>query len=195
MQLQEHNLRKTKIIAGLDEAGRGCLAGPVVAAAVILRPGFHHPCLNDSKKMKPTDRIVLKKIIEDTALAYGVAFVPPERIDEINILWASIEAMHQAIEQLEVVPEHLLIDGNRFIPFPDISHECVVKGDSRFLSIAAASVLAKTYRDEYMILQHKNYPVYGWDNNKGYPTRQHRIGLIKHGSCSLHRNSFRLLTK
>lgn len=193
MPLVEYHLRKTKIISGLDEAGRGCLAGPVVAAAVILPSGFQDPVLDDSKKLTSKQRDVLRSIIEKSAVCYAVAFVFPSRIDEINILRASIEAMHVAIDSLTMRPEYLLIDGNQFYPYRNTPHECIIKGDGRFLSIAAASILAKTYRDEYMKEKHFNFPGYGWERNKGYPTREHRDGIFTYGPCILHRKSFRLL--
>lgn len=193
MGLEEYLQCGEKIVAGLDEAGRGCLAGPVTAAAVILPSGYSHPLLDDSKKMDAEDREEVRQVIEKDALAWAVAFVPPERIDEINILWASIEAMHLALDQLELRPEHLLVDGNRFLPYQDIPFECIVGGDGKFTSIAAASVLAKTHRDEYMIRQHEIFPVYGWNTNKGYPTAAHREGIRLHGPCSLHRQSFKLV--
>lgn len=193
MGLEEYLQCGGKIVAGLDEAGRGCLAGPVTAAAVILPSGYSHPLLDDSKKMDAEDREEVRQVIEKDALAWAVAFVPPERIDEINILWASIEAMHLALDQLELRPEHLLVDGNRFLPYQDIPFECIIGGDGKFTSIAAASVLAKTHRDEYMIRQHEIFPVYGWNTNKGYPTAAHREGIRLHGPCSLHRQSFKLV--
>lgn len=193
MGLEEYLQCGEKIVAGLDEAGRGCLAGPVTAAAVILPSGYSHPLLDDSKKMDAEDREEVRQVIEKDALAWAVAFVPPERIDEINILWASIEAMHLALDQLELRPEHLLVDGNRFLPYQDIPFECIIGGDGKFTSIAAASVLAKTHRDEYMIRQHEIFPVYGWNTNKGYPTAAHREGIRLHGPCSLHRQSFKLV--
>ncbi|HLT94512.1 MAG TPA: ribonuclease HII [Membranihabitans sp.] len=192
MSLIEHPLRKFKIIAGLDEAGRGCLAGPVVAAAVILPDGYFHDELNDSKQLTESRRNVLRRIIESEALAFSVAFVFPERIDAINILRGSIEAMHVALDSLTVKPEFLIVDGNRFYPYRDCPHQCVIKGDGKYLSIAAASILAKTYRDEYMKEQHFKYPVYGWERNKGYPTAEHRRGIIDNGVCHLHRKSFQL---
>lgn len=193
MGLEEYSLCDQKRVAGLDEAGRGCLAGPVTAAAVILPRGFNHPMLNDSKKMGPEEREELRIIIEREAMAWAVAFVSPERIDEINILWASIEAMHLALDQLSLLPHHLLVDGNRFRPYRDIPFECIVQGDGKFTSIAAASVLAKTHRDAYMIRRHDAYPVYDWKSNKGYPTRAHREGIRRHGPCKLHRRSFKLI--
>lgn len=193
MGLIEYSCDRQGLVAGLDEAGRGCLAGPVVAAAVILPPGFEDPILDDSKKLSEAQRDLIRHRIEREAVSYAVAYVYPARIDKINILWASIEAMHVAVGNLKRKPSHLIVDGNRFKPYKDCTHECIVKGDGRFFSIAAASVLAKTYRDEYMKLQHAFFPDYGWDKNKGYPTREHRLGINSRGSCVLHRKSFRLL--
>ncbi len=181
------------IEAGCDEAGRGCLAGPVVAAAVILPPDFHNTLLNDSKQLSEKQRMELRPIIEQEALAFGVAFVYEKEIDEINILKASFTAMHRAVDQLSLRPEFLLIDGNRFIPYPEIPHECIVKGDGKYLSIAAASILAKTYRDAYMEHLHLEFPVYDWKQNKGYPTKAHREAIRSHGACTHHRMSFNLL--
>ena len=178
--------------AGCDEAGRGCIAGPVFAAAVILPEGFGHPDLNDSKKLTKKTRDVLRPIIEEEAVAFGVAMVSEQEIDQMNILNASFLAMHRALDQLGILPDHLLIDGNRFHPYRRIPHTCIVKGDSRFSAIAAASVLAKTYRDEYMERLHGEHPQYGWDSNKGYPTAAHRRALLLHGPSRCHRRSFRL---
>jgi ribonuclease HII len=181
------------IEAGTDEAGRGCLAGPVTAAAVILPSNFTSVRLNDSKKLSLKVRLELKEKIEQEAVAFAVAHVFPEEIDQINILNASIKAMHLALAQLQIVPEHILVDGNRFHPYADIPHQCMIKGDGRFLNIAAASVLAKTARDAYMANLHKDFPAYQWDKNKGYPTRAHREAIQKCGSNPHHRKSFRLL--
>ncbi|MBT6567764.1 MAG: ribonuclease HII [Flavobacteriales bacterium] len=181
------------IEAGTDEAGRGCLAGPVTAAAVILPSNFTSDRLNDSKKLSLKVRLELKEKIEQEAVAFAVAHVFPEEIDQINILNASIKAMHLALAQLQIVPEHILVDGNRFHPYADIPHQCMIKGDGRFLNIAAASVLAKTARDAYMANLHKDFPAYQWDKNKGYPTRAHREAIQKWGSNPHHRKSFRLL--
>ena len=181
------------IEAGTDEAGRGCLAGPVTAAAVILPASFTSDQLNDSKKLSLKVRLALKEKIESEAVAFAVAHVFPEEIDQINILNASIKAMHLALGQLQTVPEHILVDGNRFYPYADIPHQCMIKGDGRFLNIAAASVLAKTARDAYMTNLHKEYPAYQWDKNKGYPTRAHREAIQKWGPNPHHRKSFRLL--
>lgn len=183
-----------RVEAGCDEAGRGCLAGAVYAAAVILPPNFNHPLLNDSKKLKEKHRNELRLIIEAEALAWAVGIVSPAEIDEINILNASFLAMHRAIEQLDPIPEQLLIDGNRFTPYKDIAYDCVVKGDATYQSIAAASVLAKTHRDAYMLALHDLYPAYDWATNKGYPTKKHRQAIVDEGSTSYHRQSFRFKT-
>ena len=171
--------------AGCDEAGRGCLSGPVVAAAVILPPSFKNDVLNDSKKLSEKKRYELRPIIEKEALAWAVGIVSHTKIDEINILNASFLAMSQAVEKLNIQPEHLLIDGNRFKSELDIPFTCMIKGDARFSSIAAASVLAKTYRDDIMLDLHKEFPFYDWDNNKGYPTKKHRAQILEHGTLSL----------
>ncbi|MGN0214351.1 MAG: ribonuclease HII [Muribaculaceae bacterium] len=184
-----------RIEAGCDEAGRGCLAGPVTAAAVILPPGFSNEMLNDSKQLTERQRNMLRPIIEREALAWAVAFVSPEEIDKINILRASITAMHRAIDQLAVRPEHLLIDGNRFVAYHDIPHTTIVKGDGKMMSIAAASVLAKTHRDEYMCRIAAEYPNYHWLENKGYPTRSHRDAIARFGPSPYHRMSFQLLDR
>lgn len=186
-------LEKGRVEAGCDEAGRGCLAGPVVAAAVILPPDFSNDLLNDSKQLTAKQRASLRTIIESEAEAWAVAFVSPEEIDRINILQASIKAMHKAIDQLTTVPQYLLVDGNRFKPYRDIPHECIIKGDAKMMSIAAASILAKTHRDEYMETIAKEFPAYGWERNKGYPTRDHRAAIAAHGTTPYHRLSFRLL--
>jgi ribonuclease HII len=179
--------------AGCDEAGRGCLAGPVFAAAVILPRDFHHPLLNDSKQMKESDRDTLRVVIEREAIAFAVASVDNEEIDRINILKASFKAMHEALARLSLQPQMLLIDGNRFHPYGNIPHTCVIQGDGKYASIAAASILAKTYRDEYMQQLHEKFPHYGWKENKGYPTRQHRDAIREHGDTPYHRRTFRLL--
>jgi ribonuclease HII len=184
---------KELIEAGCDEAGRGCLAGPVVAAAVILPKDFHQVFLNDSKQLTEKQRQKLRPIIEQEAIAWAVSFVDHREIDEINILKASYVAMHRSVDQLKTKPQHLLIDGNRFIPYMGISHTCIVKGDGKYLSIAAASVLAKTHRDEYMDTMHEQFPHYSWDKNKGYPTKAHRAGIKEHGVSPIHRRTFRLL--
>jgi ribonuclease HII len=178
------------IEAGCDEAGRGCLAGPVFAAAVILPPGYQHELLNDSKKLSPKQRNFLRQIIEKEAIAYGVASCSPEEIDEINILNASFLAMHRAIDTLSPNPQLLLIDGNRFTPYKTIPHRCLIKGDARYLSIAAASILAKTYRDEYMLELHHRYPNYAWLKNKGYPTMEHKLAIREFGITPYHRKTF-----
>ena len=186
-------LEPGRIEAGCDEAGRGCLAGPVFASAVILPEGFFHPLLDDSKKLSEKKRILLRTFIEKEAKAWAVAKVSPKEIDEINILNASILAMHKAINALSLIPEVLLIDGHRFNLYPGIPHSCEIKGDGRFMSIAAASVLAKTHRDEYMGTLHQEYPLYGWIKNMGYPTKAHRKAVYEHGPTPYHRRSFRLL--
>lgn len=186
-------LEKDRVEAGCDEAGRGCLAGPVVAAAVILPPDFSNDLLNDSKQLTAKQRASLRTIIEAEAAAWAVAFISPEEIDRINILQASIMAMHKAVAKLAIKPQYLLVDGNRFKPYPGIPHQCIVKGDAKMMSIAAASILAKTHRDEYMETIAKEFPAYGWDRNKGYPTRDHRAAIAAQGTTPYHRMSFRLL--
>jgi ribonuclease HII len=183
-----HNLSE----AGCDEAGRGCLAGPVVAAAVILPKNYKHPVLNDSKKLSLRQRTLLKDEIINSAVTWKVAFVDNKEIDEMNILRASIKAMHIAIEGLEKVPQFLLIDGNRFYAYKDIKYKTIIRGDGLFFSIAAASVLAKTFRDEFMEKIHNEFPVYGWNKNKGYPTSVHRAAILKYGITPYHRKSFTL---
>ena len=183
-----HNL----IEAGCDEAGRGCLAGPVTAAAVILPKRFRHDVLNDSKKLTPKQRDILKDEIIESAIAWNVAFVGNIEIDELNILRASIKAMHMAIDGLKKKPQFLLIDGNTFFPYKDLKHKTIVKGDGLFFSIAAASVLAKVFRDEYMIKLNGEYPQYGWNENKGYATKDHREAILKYGITPYHRRSFTL---
>ncbi|MCB0630126.1 MAG: ribonuclease HII [Saprospiraceae bacterium] len=181
------------IEAGCDEAGRGCLAGPVFAAAVILPRDFEHPLLNDSKQLSERQRNEARQIVEREAISWAVGQVDPKEIDEINILNASFLAMHRALDQLDFRPESLLIDGNRFEPYGDLPFHCMIKGDGRFLSIAAASILAKTYRDDLLKKLHEQFPQYGWDRNKGYPTAEHRKAILKHGATLHHRRSFRLL--
>lgn len=181
--------------AGCDEAGRGCLAGPVVAAAVILPDSFSNELLNDSKKLTEKQRYFLRPLIEEQAIAWAVGIVDNTEIDEINILNASFRAMHRAIDQLSTHPQQLLIDGNRFNPYTGIPHLCMVKGDSRYMSIAAASVLAKTYRDDIMNDLHEQHPHYGWKKNKGYPTKEHRMGIEQYGTTPFHRMSFTLLAQ
>lgn len=185
--------QKKLLEAGCDEAGRGCLAGPVYAAAVILPRDYKNNILNDSKQLSETKRKLLRIEIEKEAISYAVGVVDNIEIDKINILNASFLAMHRAIEQLTIKPELLLIDGNRFKPYKKVPHECIIKGDGKFLSIAAASILAKTYRDDFMEEAHENYPSYDWKTNKGYPTKKHREGIKQFGSTPLHRQSFRLL--
>jgi len=179
--------------AGTDEAGRGCLSGPVVAAAVIFPSDFEHPLLNDSKQLSEKQRDILRPIIEKEALAFGVSYIFEDKIDEINILQASILAMHKAVDKLSLNPEHIIVDGNKFKPYKDIPHTTIVKGDAKYLSIAAASVLAKTYRDDYMLKLDEEFPNYFWKKNKGYPTKQHRDAIRKYGITSHHRKTFRLL--
>ena len=181
--------------AGCDEAGRGCFAGPVFAAAVILPRNFRHKLLNDSKQLTAEVRNELRLVIEEKAISYAVASVDNEEIDSINILKASFKAMHLAIEQLKETPGLLLIDGNRFYKYRDVPHECIIKGDGIYASIAAASILAKTYRDEYMLRLHQEYPFYGWNTNKGYGTEEHRKALEQYGVCKYHRKSFRLFSE
>lgn len=180
---------------GCDEAGRGCLAGPVFAAAVILDPKRKNSQLDDSKKLSKNTRAKLRNWIETNALDYAVASLSPKEIDEYNILYASFRAMHKAIDRLETAFDSLLIDGNRFIQYQTVSHHCIVKGDARFKSIAAASILAKTYRDEYMEQLAKDFPCYQWERNYGYPTKTHREAIKIHGPCIHHRQSFQLLPK
>lgn len=180
-------------IVGCDEAGRGCLAGPVVAAAVILPKHFTNDVLNDSKVLPKKKRDSLRLLIEEEAMAWAVGFVSPVEIDEINILNASFLAMHRALEQLEHSFKKIIVDGNRFNPYKEISHECVIKGDGKYYSIAAASILAKTHRDEYMAKLHVDFPYYQWIKNKGYPTKAHRAAILEHGVTSHHRQSFKLL--
>ena len=178
--------------AGCDEAGRGCYAGPVFAAAVILPAEFYHPLLNDSKQVKEAHRNELRLIIEEQATAYAVAKIDVEEIDQINILKASFKAMHLAVDALKVKPQFLLIDGNRFIKYKRTPHQCFVKGDGRFAAIAAASILAKTYRDEYMLNLHEQFPQYNWKKNKGYGTEEHRKAIEQFGLCQHHRKSFNI---
>ena len=180
-------------IAGTDEAGRGCLAGPVTAAAVILPKSFKNEILNDSKILSLKNRNLLRKYIEINALTYGISNILMEEIDEINILNASILGMHKALDQLNTVPEMIIVDGNKFKPYKNIAHECIIKGDGKYLSIAAASVLAKTYRDAYMEKIHEEFPMYNWKKNKGYPTKEHRAAIEKYGITKYHRKSFKLL--
>jgi len=195
MVLNEKNklllfLKEGTLEAGCDEAGRGCLAGPVFAAAVILPANFANELLNDSKKLTEKQRYALRPIIEQQALAFAVGIVDNQEIDRINILNASFLAMHRAISQLTLTPEHLIIDGNRFNAYPEIPHTCIVKGDGKYLSIAAASVLAKTYRDDYMHVLHQEFPQYDWSKNKGYPTLHHRKVVREIGITPYHRKTF-----
>jgi len=188
-------LNKDIVEAGVDEAGRGCLAGPVVAAAVILPIDFYHPLLNDSKQVNEKSREELSIIIKKEALAWSIGWASAEEIDSINILQATYLAMHRAIGELKLIPKHLIIDGNRFKPYPSIPHTTIVKGDGKYTSIAAASILAKTTRDNYMREINLKYPYYNWKKNKGYGTLEHRILMEKHGICELHRKSFKLKEK
>ncbi|TYQ00379.1 RNase HII [Tenacibaculum adriaticum] len=178
---------------GTDEAGRGCLSGPVVAAAVILPEKFDHPLLNDSKQLSEKKRQELKPFIEENALAYAVSFIHQEEVDELNVLQASITGMHRAIDQLHTQPEYIIVDGNKFKPYKEIPFETIIKGDAKFMSIAAASVLAKTYRDEFMEKIHAEFPQYNWKQNKGYPTKQHRDAIREFGATKYHRKTFKLL--
>ncbi|WP_452221870.1 ribonuclease HII [Lacinutrix salivirga] len=187
------NYSKFLLECGTDEAGRGCLAGPVTAAAVILPKKFNNKVLTDSKQLSEKKRDLLKPIIELEASAFAVSHVYQEEIDKINILNASILAMHHSIDNLKITPEFIIVDGNKFKPYKGIEHQTIIKGDSKFLSIAAASILAKTYRDEYMNVIHKEFPMYNWKQNKGYPTKQHREAIKKYGITKYHRKSFRLL--
>ncbi len=189
--LLKHYDKKLLTEAGCDEAGRGCLAGAVFAAAVILPVDFENELLNDSKKLSEKNRNLLREIIEKEALSWAVASVSPEKIDEINILNASILAMHRAIAQLNPEPGFLLIDGNRFDRYKDVPHTTIVRGDGKYMSIAAASILAKTHRDAYMCKLHNEFPYYGWDHNKGYPTLQHKLAIKAYGSSAYHRRTFR----
>ena len=179
--------------AGTDEAGRGCLAGPVTAAAIILPKSFSNSTLNDSKQLSEIKRAVLAPLLKEQSVTYGIAHVFEKEIDSINILNASLLAMHLSLDQLNTIPKLILVDGNRFKPYKDIEHRCIVKGDSKFMSIAAASVLAKTARDHYMLELHKEYPMYNWAKNKGYPTKEHREAIRTYGLTKYHRKSFRQL--
>jgi ribonuclease HII len=179
--------------AGTDEAGRGCLSGPVVAAAVILPNNFEHKLLNDSKQLSEKKRMELRPYIEEYALAYSVSFIHNKEVDTLNVLQASITGMHRSIQQLKIQPEFIIVDGNKFKAYQNIPHETIVKGDAKFMSIAAASVLAKTYRDEFMEKIHEQYPEYNWQKNKGYPTKEHREAIRQFGVTTYHRKSFKLL--
>ena len=188
------NVQLTSFLeAGTDEAGRGCLAGPVTAAAVILSSKLNIPLLNDSKKLTEKNRYYLRTIIEKNAISFGVAFVYEHEIDEINILNASIRAMHLALKKLKIDPQYIIVDGNHFFPFKKIPHKCIIKGDSKYQNIAAASILAKTYRDDYMKKLGSDFPEYKWNNNKGYPTQYHRAAIKEFGVTEHHRKSFQLL--
>ena len=178
--------------AGCDEAGRGCLAGPVFAAAVIFPPGYSDPLINDSKQLTERKRVELRKIIVANALAWAVAMVDNNKIDEVNILKASILAMHLALDKLSTRPQLILVDGKIFYPYPDIPHRCIIKGDAKYQCIAAASILAKTFRDDYMVLIHEKYPQYDWKHNKGYPTQKHRSAILSSGLSPYHRRSFKV---
>jgi ribonuclease HII len=191
-QLLQSCYQNELIEAGCDEAGRGCLAGPVFAAAVILPKDFYHPLLNDSKQLTEEQRYELRPVIEEKAIAYAVANLCNKQIDKINILWAAVKSMHLAVKQLNPQPQLLLIDGNRFKRYKKIPHQCIIQGDGLYASIAAASILAKTYRDDYMVQLHRKFPKYNWAQNKGYATREHQAALDQHGPCKYHRNSFRL---
>lgn len=193
--LLSHYNTQGLIEAGVDEAGRGCLAGAVYAAAVILPPDYENAALNDSKQLTAHQRYALRTEIERDAVAWAVGTASAEEIDRINILNASILAMHRALDQLTVRPQCIIVDGNRFKPYNFIPHQTIVKGDGKYLSIAAASILAKTYRDDYMLRLHEEFPVYGWDRNAGYPTHEHREAIRQHGTSPYHRMTFRLLPK
>lgn len=186
-------LQNELLEAGCDEAGRGCYAGPVFAAAVILPANFYHPLLNDSKQVKEKQRNELRTIIEQQSIAYAVASIDNAEIDKINILKASFKAMHKALDKLKTKPQLLLIDGNRFIPYKKLPHHCIIKGDGIYASIAAASILAKTYRDEYMLSLHEQFPYYNWKKNKGYGTLEHRKAIQEYGLCKFHRMSYHIL--
>lgn len=187
------NFSDFSLEAGTDEAGRGCLSGPVVAAAVILPQHFSHPLLNDSKQLSEKNRMLLKPIIEKEAVAFAVSFVWQDEVDKINVLQASITGMHRSIEALKIKPEFIIVDGNKFRNYKEIPHETIVKGDAKYLSIAAASILAKTYRDLYMTKIHKEFPMYNWKKNKGYPTKEHRNAIREFGPTKYHRQTFKLL--
>lgn len=189
----QQNFSGLTLEAGTDEAGRGCLSGPVVAAAVILPDDFKHQFLNDSKQLSEKKRKELRPVIEQEALAYSVSFVHQEEVDVLNVLQASIMGMHRAIAQLKIIPEFIIVDGNKFKPYLKIPYQTIVKGDAKFMSIAAASVLAKTYRDDYMEKIHEEFPQYFWKKNKGYPTKQHREAIKQFGITKYHRKSFKLL--
>lgn len=189
----ELNYSEFELEAGTDEAGRGCLSGPVVAAAVILPVDFSHSFLNDSKQLSEKKRDELRVYIEENALAYAVSFIDNEEVDSLNVLQASITGMHRAIDQLAVKPEFIIVDGNKFKPYKDVPYKTIVKGDAKYMSIAAASILAKTYRDDFMKKIHDEFPSYNWKKNKGYPTKEHREGIKQFGITKYHRKSFKLL--
>ena len=189
----KNNFSGFQFEAGTDEAGRGCLSGPVVAAAVILPNDFYHDVLNDSKQISETKRKILRPIIEKEALSFGISLVTNQEIDTLNILKASIEAMHRSITEMSIVPEFIIVDGNKFTPYKQIPYQTIVKGDAKYMSIAAASILAKTYRDDYMEKIHLEYPAYNWKKNKGYPTKEHRKVIQEIGITEYHRKTFKLL--
>ena len=189
----ESYFKKGVVEAGCDEAGRGCLAGPVYAAAVILPPDFHHEMLNDSKQLSEKKRYLLREVIQKEAIAWAVGIVDNQEIDKLNILRSSILAMHRALDDLKTRPEEIIVDGNRFYPYRDLPHTTIVKGDGKYLSIAAASILAKTYRDDFMLHIHQQYPMYQWNKNKGYPSKEHRQAIREYGTCPYHRLTFNLL--
>lgn len=186
-----HSYNKKLLVCGTDEAGRGCLSGPVTAAAVILPKSFRHPMLNDSKKLSAKQRAILAPIIKQEAVSFGISHVSPHEIDRINILQASILAMHKSIAKIKTTPDFIIVDGNKFNPYPNIPHETIVKGDGKFYAIAAASVLAKTARDEYMVALHKKFPYYQWNKNMGYPTSIHKAAILKWGVSPHHRKTFK----
>lgn len=187
------NYSGTLLEVGTDEAGRGCLSGPVVAAAVLLPEKFNHPLLNDSKQISEKNRKILRLYIEEQAIAYGVAFVHEEEVDKINVLQASITGMHRAIAKLDTTPTFIIVDGNKFDPYLEIPHKTIIKGDAKYQSIAAASILAKTYRDDFMQKIDAEFPEYNWKKNKGYPTKEHRNAIRQYGTTRYHRKSFKLL--
>ena len=189
----KNNFSGFQLEVGTDEAGRGCLSGPVVAAAVILPTNFKHELLNDSKQLSESKRNILRPIIEKEALSYGVSFVHHNEVDQLNVLQASIMGMHRSISNMKIVPEYIIVDGNKFREYRNIPYQTIVKGDAKYMSIAAASVLAKTYRDDFMEKIHKKFPVYNWKKNKGYPTKEHRKAIQEHGITKYHRKTFKLL--
>lgn len=189
----KNNFSGYQFEAGTDEAGRGCLSGPVVAAAVILPLDYHNKLLNDSKQLSEAKRKKLRPIIEKDALAFGVSFLNEKEVDQLNVLQASITGMHRAISMMSITPEYIIVDGNKFKPYKDVPFETIVKGDAKYLSIAAASVLAKTYRDDFMEKIHEEFPFYNWKNNKGYPTKEHRKAIQEYGITKYHRKTFKLL--